>query len=74
MIQINICGDFKCNSVESVRFSDSLLTLFSHSQINCLNLEAPIRCEGCAPIEKDGPNIEQDKNVPTFLKKWALML
>ena len=67
MARINIFGDFKANEVKHLNLSAELVYLLNTSDVNMVNLEAPIMA--CSkPIKKSGPNISQDKDSPEWLE------
>ena len=66
MAKINIFGDFKANDVKHLKLSAELVYLLNTSDVNMVNLEAPIKSNG-KPIKKRGPNICQDQDPPEWL-------
>ena len=67
MAKINIFGDFKANDVKHLNLSAELVYLLNTSDVNMVNLEAPIKSYG-KPIKKSGPNICQDQDSPEWLE------
>ena len=67
MAKINIFGDFKANDVKHLNLSAELVYLLNTSDVNMVNLEAPIRSNG-KPMKKSGPNICQDQDSPEWLE------
>ena len=67
MAKINIFGDFKANNVKHLNLSAELVYLLNTSDVNMVNLEAPIKSNG-KPIKKSGPNICQDQDSPEWLE------
>lgn len=67
MARINIFGDFKANQVKHLNLSAELVYLLNSSDINMVNLEAPIKTDS-TPIKKSGPNICQDQDSPEWLE------
>lgn len=51
MARINIFGDFKANKVKHLNLSAELVYLLNTSDINMVNLEAPVISNG-KPIKK----------------------
>lgn len=68
-ILINIVGDFCVSRLDNLSFGNKLKTKLSEGDINIVNLEAPVREEGSAAIEKSGPNLFQDNDAIKFLKE-----
>lgn len=67
MAQITVWGDFKVDKVDNLNLSGSLQLLLNQSDINVLNFEAPVKCNG-KMLHKSGPNISQDPNAPRWLE------
>lgn len=67
MARINIFGDFKANKVKHLNLSAELVYLLNTSDINMVNLEAPVISNG-KPIKKSGPNLCQDQDSPEWLE------
>ena len=67
MAKINIFGDFKANNVKHLNLSAKLVYLLNTSDVNMVNLEAPIKSNG-KPVKKSGPNICQDQDSPEWLE------
>lgn len=67
MAKINIFGDFKANDVKHLNLSAELVYLLNTSDVNMVNLEAPIKSNGKS-IKKSGPNICQDQDSPEWLE------
>ncbi len=68
-MQINFFGDFKVDDIEKFSFGTSLFKVLHSSDINVVNLEAPVKVEGAFPLLKSGPVIHQHKDAPILLKK-----
>lgn len=69
MVKINIVGDFYSPFIGSLELSRKVSAILKESDLNVVNLEGAISCNNMKPIKKSGPNISQDPNVSTFLKK-----
>ncbi len=67
MNRISVFGDFMTNGVERLYLSDQLQSLLDNSDINVVNVEAPIRTES-RPARKSGPNICQTEEAPGWLE------
>lgn len=67
MAQITIWGDFKVDKADNLNLSGSLQLLLNQSEINMLNFEAPVKCNGKA-IRKSGPNIIQSPEAAKWLE------
>ncbi len=67
MVKINIVGDFCVKDLNTLYFGKRLRDILSLGNINIVNFEAPIYCEGSKPIKKSGPHLFQDKGAPHFL-------
>lgn len=68
-IKINIVGDFCVRQFNNLHFGKALKKHLADSDINVVNLEGPILCEGAKSISKSGPHLYQDAGVPTFLEE-----
>ena len=68
-IKICLAGDFCVRELNNLHFGESLKKLLANSDINVINMEGPVLCEGTRPISKSGPHLFQDSNVPTFLEE-----
>ena len=60
-------GDFVAPTVDSLEIGDKLKSLISHSDINVLNFEAPVKSIG-KPIKKSGPNLYQSAEAPKWIE------
>ena len=71
-VTINITGDLYCEKSSQLNthpvISDNVIKLFSKSDINIVNLEAPITSSKCK-IDKTGPHLKHSKKVIEILKK-----
>ena len=70
MLKVRFFGDFCVDQLRDLRFGNHLKALLSESDINVVNLEAPILASANAKaIEKSGPSLFQDVTVPEFLER-----
>lgn len=67
-ITINIAGDFYLPKIDNWTFESSLKEIIDKGDINVINLEAPLRANGCIPEKKSGPSLYQDEKVPEWLE------
>lgn len=70
MLRIRIFGDFCVEQLHDLRLGNRLKVLLSESDINIVNLEAPILSTvNVKKNEKSGPSLFQDAAVPKFLER-----
>lgn len=67
-VKINIAGDFCVGQLNNLHLGESLKQLLVDSDINIVNMEGPVLCEDAYPIQKSGPHLFQDSQVPAFLE------
>ena len=68
MIKINFFGDFMSNKAHLLKKE------VDYSNLNIVNLEAPIISNTCKPIYKSGPNIFQNISSIEFLENNSFNL
>lgn len=68
MKNINIFGDFCVKSVENLRFEEDLTRMLQGAALNVVNFETPVKAAQAKGIEKIGPCLSHDENVPHFLE------
>ncbi|HPM10131.1 MAG TPA: CapA family protein [Paludibacter sp.] len=67
-LKLFACGDVVNFTAKEDFIDDRLKEIIQNSDIALCNLEAPIQCDGMAPIHKVGPHIYQPKESIVFLK------
>lgn len=68
MAKINIFGDFCVKSVENLSFEEDLTRMLQGAALNVVNFEAPVKAAQAKGIEKIGPCLSHEENVPKFLE------
>ena len=74
MIKINFFGDFMSNKAHQLSIGYLLKKELDSSNLNIVNLEAPIISNTCKPIYKSGPNIFQNISSIEFLENNSFNL
>ena len=74
MVKINIVGDFYSYKINGITFSNELQQQINIADLNVINFEGPISVNSKKAIRKSGPNIDQDADVPVFLKEHGFKL
>lgn len=74
MVKINIVGDFYSYKINGITFSNELQQQINKADLNVINFEGPISVNSKKATRKSGPNIDQDTDVPVFLKKHGFKL
>lgn len=70
MAKTTIWGDFKADSVDRLSLSGGLTYLLNTSDINVVNIEAPVRGASKA-IRKSGPSISQSGEAPRWIEEYG---
>lgn len=79
-IKINICGDFTsqghgCDAIaKRTAISPEILSLFSSSDLNIVNLEEPVATDNTKKILKSGPALRTCADTITYLKECDVQL
>lgn len=68
-LKITFCGDFVSFSPNDIRVDDEIISILSQSDLNYVNVEAPISDGGDRPIYKSGPSLCQSSGVSDIIKK-----
>lgn len=69
MCIISFFGDVCLLRPKETKVSDDVRRLLTASEFNVINLEAPVKVDGAAGIEKSGPFHCQNEHVPEWLEK-----
>ena len=74
MSKIIILGDFCIKNVENLRFQENLTQMLQGAALNVVNVEAPVKAANAEEIEKIGPCLSLEENIPTFLESQGFGL